>query len=197
MMHIKNYAGIENSHISYYHDGYDLDEYDEDNEDANSYSSTKDEAIVFFKDLNNAIYEAPRPQRSFWVFRGIHGQKYRPGDFVNFLTSKSGTFNINVPAGYVGDKTDPECCYMRIFIPKNSILGYHPSEDQVIFPSGTKLYITKGPVLEEGKKFYTAIYTDVPSNPVGDCLDKNLYKPEWKEILEEKMVNDDSFPYVA
>ncbi len=169
-----------------------------------------DEAKNFFLHLNQAIYEAPRTNRSFHVYRGTSGREYKQGELTTLETPKSGTFGLTViNEGYL---SYPEsCCMMKIFIPRGAPLGYHPSEDQVIFPSGARLYIVSGPTMtqyelkiprSDGTEFkdlktYYAVYVDAPDAPIDVSLQQSVEAGVSGNLYLERMTQDAPFPYRA
>lgn len=66
----------------------------------------------------------------------------RVGDVITYGIQRSASFNVEtVLEGYSGDGNITGGI-MFIRIPSGSILAYHPSEDQVIFPVGAKFLVT-------------------------------------------------------
>lgn len=91
-----------------------------------------------FDQVDNVISKCPQTDQSFTAFRGIRSDHlYKIGESIIFDTPKSASFVTIHCEKHMGD----EGCIMSIDVPKGLHLAYHESEDQVIFPIGTKLEI--------------------------------------------------------
>lgn len=134
--------------------------------------------------INLAIKSTPTPKESFVVARGIHYQGYdiSPGKIISDNMIRSGSFNIEtVLEGYVsGDPT--ESGVMLIHVPIGAVVGYHPSEDQVIFPSNAQFLVTSDIIETEVEAFggkeittqFECIYID--DSVVNHITNIELYK---------------------
>ena len=101
---------------------------------------------TFLPGVDRAIEESPRPSHGFNVYRGVRSAPGKVGEFIELSTPKSGSFSLDpILSGYIGENN---CCILLIYVPKGAIISYHPSEDQVIFPSGAQFYIMSGPSLQ-------------------------------------------------
>ena len=131
------------------------------------------EEIAFMPGVDEAIQRSPLPNRGFQVYRGLYSSPGKVGDFIILETPKSGSFSlVPVLSGYLGpEESGTSCCLLQIYVPANAAVSYHPSEDQVIFPSGAEFYIVAGPFVEEYPAFgeqnplitYHAVYVGPPS----------------------------------
>lgn len=141
-----------------------------------------DEESEFITKLNAAIYQSPHPDSSFSVLRGIYmdpNYPLVPGTSIVNGICRSGSFDPGlVLQGYFNPDKE-NSVILRIHIPKHSILTWHPSEDQVIFPMGAEFLITSNkhrismeaqwtpsdPVVSVTEDVIDAIYIDAPSIP--------------------------------
>lgn len=101
--------------------------------------------------LNKAIRRSPRPNEPFRVLRGVYlDPELNPGNIYRIKNNSSGSFSSSdVLQGYISSNS----CIFNISIPAESILTYHPSEDQVIFPEGAQFIIVSGPYVEKYEPF--------------------------------------------
>lgn len=113
--------------------------------------------------LNKAIYRSPRPNKSFTVLRGVYiDPDFTIGDITVNENNTSGTFLTEaVLSGYTSEYS----CILKIYIPVESILTYHPYEDQVIFPEKSEFKIINVPYIEK----YIA-FEDPTYEPTYDCI---------------------------
>lgn len=133
--------------------------------------------LDLIKNVNLAVYQSPRSTQRFIVYRGIYGdptQNLNPGQITTLNTPKSGTFSIkDIMQSYLNFGIEPPCCIAEILVPQNAILTYHPSEDQVIFPTGAQFYVLSGPLNRNYRVFdnyedvmtYQLIYINTPETP--------------------------------
>lgn len=121
------------------------------------------------REVDRAVQRSPRPDEGFTVYRGSYNSPGTVGQIITFDTPKSGSFHLeDVLQGYVqvDDQTGEICCLIEIYVPSGSVVSYHPSEDQVIFPTGAQFHILSGPQLKMYQAFgesqptvtYQAIY---------------------------------------
>ena len=143
------------------------------------------------RDINNTIYRSPRPNYRFKTLRGIYGDQDHllgKGDITITNSPKSGSFFIDhITAGYINSTADTRCCVAHIYIPRESIMSYHRSEDQVIFPTGAIFFVLTDPWSREYLNWgnstnitsYQFIYIDAPLEPQALDTSSGTY------ILEE------------
>ena len=144
---------------------------------------TPDETSLM-REINEAVLRSLRPTRGFNVYRG----SYYPatvGQINTMDTPKSGSFYLpGVLEGYikVDDQTGEICCVYEIYVPSGSIISYHPSEDQVIFPVGAQFYTLDGPLKKKFRVFgresevtvYQQVYMGV-SSPIVTRRKDSIY----------------------
>jgi hypothetical protein len=95
--------------------------------------STEEFVFIYHK-VNRDILLLPPTPHEFIVFRGFHPRSEPAlGETFATPTPVSGSFNIEaVMSGYID--ADKHCCIAEIIVPKGVHVGYHRSENQVIFP---------------------------------------------------------------
>ena len=171
----------------------------------NKILDSKDKQLV--RNINQAIYDSPKPKQQFKVLRGIRESEgnYKIGDIITYNTPKSGSFHTSsVLSGYIGEPDDKDvfCCILEIYVPINAILSYHTSEDQVIFPTGAQIIIVSDRIAKDYKigndddKIYTysAIYVDSPKDPQIIGVSSILPSQNYNKYLQ--MYNSNlPFPY--
>lgn len=90
--------------------------------------------------LGEAIQKSPRPDFSFVVYRGNYSTPGKIGDVITTSYPTSGSFSfVPIYSAYMKDSIS------KIYISQDSVLSYHPAEDQVIFPTGAQFKIVSGP----------------------------------------------------
>ena len=164
-------------------------------------------------DLNMAIYHSPRPDVSFPVLRGIYldpNYPLVPGVVIVNGITRSGSLDpgIVLQSYYTGDERS---VILRIHIPKDSVITWHPSEDQVIFPIGARFLITSAkrsvsmPVQWGPDQLPELVTQDVIDAIYIDAPDQALTRPitsEYQSILNTSLytsMRDQGydFPYRA
>lgn len=112
------------------------------------------------RELKSIILSAPRPQFSFYVYRGIKTNEYVVIGHEKkhvFVQKSFMSTSLNLCEALSFKAKDDSCCIHQIFVPKNSsclfmALTYF-QETEVLFPSGSSLY----PITQE----YTAKNVDI------------------------------------
>lgn len=98
--------------------------------------------------INDVILEAPRPNKSFTVFRGLYGNPLvEQGDIVTHNLPKSGSFSLeDIAIGYIGTEVEPNLYgyLVEIEVPPHLPCFYTESEYQVIFPTGAQFEVLEG-----------------------------------------------------
>ena len=119
------------------------------------------------REVNEAVLRSPRPTHGFNIYRGSHYPE-TVGQINTMDTPKSGSFYFpGVLEGYINldDQTGEICCVYEIYIPTGSIVSYHPSEDQIIFPIAAQFYTLAGPLRKKyrvfGKEEEVTVYQQV------------------------------------
>ncbi len=96
---------------------------------------------IYYQILKEAILNSPLTDQEFAVYRGNYQSPGTFGTEVTYSYPVSGSFSfVPIYSAYVNDSIS------KIIIPKGSVLSYHPSEDQVIFPAGAKFRIISGSI---------------------------------------------------
>lgn len=135
-----------------------------------AFSQNTPNDLNLIRNVNNAIYQCPRTSQKFIVFRGVHGdpnQAISQGQIITYNTPKSGSFFLEgLLIGYVNDE-NPPCCFYEIFVPTNAIASYHPSEDQIIFPTGAQFYVMSGPFVRD---YVVSTANDYPTPSTGSNI---------------------------
>ena len=163
--------------------------------------------INFVGGVNTAIYSAPRTNTPFPAIRGVYVDKTNPfqiGQILTYGITRSGTININeATAGYLDN--EEESALLLVKIPKNAILAYHPSEDQVIFPIGAKFCITSDrntiniPFNDEATdiSIYECVYIDAPNAPevIPRTTSITYYNSEQFATYSSMFDQENIFPY--
>jgi len=166
---------------------------------------------IMIGELNRAIYDSPRPDSGFSVLRGITKEPQHslvPGRVLLNGICRSGSFDpAAVLQGYYID--DQQSAVLRIHIPKGSIVTWHPSEDQVIFPIGAQFLIVSRPqtitiplqwdpqesVSTHVQDVINAIYIDAPNNALHQPIPSQFLSfpnyPMYQSMEESKY----QFPY--
>lgn len=89
-----------------------------------------------FDKVDNAISNCPQLNTSTMVIRGIHNSGYHVGQIILTSTPKSASFTSNNCEKHMRNSI------MEIYTKEGGKFAYHESEDQIIFPSGSKFQIT-------------------------------------------------------
>ena len=116
--------------------------------------------------IDNAIMSGPRPDKGFTVFRGImHNPQSNVGDIVAYTTPKSGSFNHQVVAEmYINTEVSPGLYgyLVEIEVPPDLPCFYAKSEQQVIFPEGSRFEVLESEHVRQrsvfGKQEFVVAY---------------------------------------
>lgn len=134
-----------------------------------------------------------RTYTPFTVVRGVYfdvENEPSVGQIITYGIQRSASFNIEtVLEGYNED--DESTGVMLIQIPSESILAYHPSEDQVIFPIGAKFLVTSPVRSVSVYAFgeytdvlqYECTYIGAPDTPENEPLHTSI---EYSFIAEDR-----------
>lgn len=156
------------------------------------------------QEVNQAIMNAPKPDKQFMVYRGVYGEANnvpQPGQIIRLDTPQSGTFKIDMAIEkYTNSNSDPICCLQEVLIPRNATVAYHPAEDQVIFPRFGRFYVVSPPMLKsymiDEKTYkvltYQVVYIDNLGSPFDDVNNDSSLNAE---LLMEAYQENLSFPY--
>lgn len=161
--------------------------------------------------INQAIYSSPRPEVSFPILRGLtvnlEDPQQRPhiGQVIVNGTPRSGSFDPGVVLqGYHNSAS------LRIHVPPGSIVSWHPSEDQVIFPIGARFLIISdtqdisvslqwnrdSPITTEPiNNVYDAIYIDAPDYPLTNAIPSTVFMVANYTSYLSLLQQDYLFPY--
>jgi hypothetical protein len=142
--------------------------------------------VSIVNNINYEIYQQPRTTEQFSVFKGFELKTgLNVGDIIEMNIPTSGTFSIDQSLEYVyydnapytnyelppqANNPDKSCCLTEIIIPANMPLSYHPSENQVIFPVGSRYKIISQLPSKKSREFeigtYKLLYIYAPKQPI-------------------------------
>jgi len=140
-----------------------------------------EEAIV--QGINVEISQFPRPPIDFVCFRGFNGSPQLTKGQI-YITNRptSGSFSVNIiTESYVHYDTDTSHKVIpgsgksigQIIVPAGSEVGFHRSEFQVVFPTGSTFEVLDGPIMKnwysfdeyDGTETFIILYRGLSQNP--------------------------------
>lgn len=148
-------------------------------ENAFAGKSTPEEDEVI-EDFRNILAQLPVPEETFEVYRGVKDPLERVWDVEQREFPFSGSFSFSLSISYSNDMYRPyrDPVFYKVVVPAFSNVGYHHTQQQVIFPRGKIM------VLEPKRRFYLDVEDYYGINFTHQQRDNPYYDYEKEEAYE-------------